>query len=107
MKYENPPSNYDDQRTMLLTNSIIVWRFRDAPEFLKKLSDNGGDEDWLALVPESYRDKDGFLSYINWVESSGFDTCCEPQEIPLLKNHWVPAKEGDPVGRTVFIGSHA
>lgn len=29
---------------------ITVWHFHHAPEELKKLSDNGGDEDWLVLV---------------------------------------------------------
>ncbi|GIV03692.1 MAG: hypothetical protein KatS3mg015_2522 [Fimbriimonadales bacterium] len=30
---------------------ILVWRFADAPEELQRLSQHGGDEDWLAVVP--------------------------------------------------------
>ena len=31
---------------------ILVWRFNDAPIEYQELSTNGGDEDWLALVPK-------------------------------------------------------
>lgn len=30
---------------------IELYRWDDAPDILKKLSNHGGDEDWLALVP--------------------------------------------------------
>jgi hypothetical protein len=30
----------------------LVWRFRDAPGELAALSDHGGDEDWVILMPE-------------------------------------------------------
>lgn len=30
---------------------ILVWQFGDAPEWLQKLCDQGGDEQWVALVP--------------------------------------------------------
>lgn len=33
---------------------IQIWEFHDAPEKLKSLSTNGGDEDWLALIPKGY-----------------------------------------------------
>lgn len=31
---------------------ILVWRFYDAPEEYRALSGHGGDEDWLAFVPD-------------------------------------------------------
>jgi hypothetical protein len=30
---------------------IKMWRFEDAPQELQELSTNGGDEDWLFLLP--------------------------------------------------------
>lgn len=30
---------------------INVWRFDDAPAAYKKLSDHGGDEDWVVFIP--------------------------------------------------------
>lgn len=46
---------------------ITVWRFCEAPEELRKLSTNGGDEDWLAVLPPTMAS-----DYIPWIESSGF-----------------------------------
>jgi len=48
-------------------NHIRVWRFQDAPEELKELSNHGGDEDWLALIPPKLKD-----AYIPWIESGSF-----------------------------------
>ena len=33
---------------------ITVWRFDDAPSHYRALSEHGGDEDWLAFVPEGF-----------------------------------------------------
>ncbi len=68
---------------------IMVWRFKDAPEVLRKLSTSGGHEDWLALVPECMRGE-----YISWLEGLPFGIC-DIQRAKL------------PDGRTVFIGTHA
>lgn len=32
-------------------NHIRIWRWEDSPEELKALSNHGGDEDWVALIP--------------------------------------------------------
>jgi hypothetical protein len=68
-------------------NAIVVWRFHDAPAELKALSTNGGDEDWLALVPADYN------SYIPWLENSSFGVCA--------------IDSYDYEGMKVFIGCHA
>lgn len=70
-------------------NAIIVWRFCEAPEPLQNLSENGGDEDWLALVPPTMKD-----DWIGWLESPSFG-CSAVDEFNL----------GD--GSAVKIGSHA
>ena len=72
---------------------IKVWRFENAPEEYKKLSTNGGDEDWLAFVPSEYVDPNG-CNWISWLEGNSFDTCSEPQQIKVT-------------GGTIWIGSHA
>lgn len=33
---------------------VILWKFRDAPTEYRLLSENGGDEDWLMLVPSDF-----------------------------------------------------
>lgn len=65
---------------------IKVWAFDEAPKKYQKLSNNGGDEDWVAFVPDLYNDR-----WICWLEHLG---CCSTEE------HAV-------VGGTIVIGSHA
>lgn len=67
-------------------HAILVWRWRDAPCTYKALSTHGGDEDWVAFVPESLRDV-----YIPWLERLGV---CD------LSEHEV-------YGGIVYIGAHA
>lgn len=71
--------------------AIQVWRFADAPQALRDLSEHGGDEDWLALIPSELA-----ASWIPWLESgmgSGFGN---DVSVHLL-----------PDGSVVRIGAHA
>lgn len=52
---------------MITPNHVRIWRFKDAPEELKQLSDNGGGEDWLALIPPKLTDE-----FILWLECPYF-----------------------------------
>lgn len=70
------------------SNEILLWRFQSAPECLRLLSESGGDEDWLALVPR------GVVAPLNWDD---YDT-------PGLGITEVHPFEG---GQTVYIWSHA
>lgn len=65
---------------------IKVWAFSEAPKKYKKLSKNGGDEDWVAFVPHLYNDQ-----WICWLEHLG---CCCTEEHPVA-------------GGTIVIGCHA
>lgn len=67
----------------------IVWRFEDAPDDLKKLSDNGGDEDWLAEFRCKSRG-----AVPRWIESMG--RC----NLDILDHPTRP-------GWSVAIGSHS
>lgn len=70
-------------------NYIKIYRFEDAPEELKMLSTNGGDEDWIVIIPPSLQDE-----YISWFEtgtSFGFGRV----EVHMLEN-----------GNKVLIGCH-
>ena len=77
---------------MITPNHIRVWRFQDAPEELRMLSQHGGDEDWLALIPPKLSDE-----YIPWMDSGSTFGCCDvsEQEHPELP------------GYKVRIGAHA
>ena len=69
----------------------LVWKFEEAPENLRYLSTNGGDEDWLVELPS------GWESYgtPSWIEA--LDTCRRPNCYPHpTKKDWV-----------VYIGAHA
>lgn len=70
---------------------IYLWVFEDAPPELKKLSENGGDEDWLMYVPERLEED---YRVMGLVESQAFDKGCAPEE------HEVD-------GGFVYIGSHS
>jgi hypothetical protein len=50
-------------------NFIKVWRWEDAPLEFKDLSPHGGNEDWVAFVPDSIgKDSDGRIIRIPWLE---------------------------------------
>ena len=44
---------------------ILVWRFYDAPEEYAALSVNGGDEDWLAFVPDAAAGEDERAEWVD------------------------------------------
>ena len=64
---------------------IKVWRYKDAPPALQGLSQAGGDEDWLALVPDS------------------MDHCY----FPWLVGRYVKVNRYLVAGAVVYIGCHA
>jgi len=70
-------------------NYIKIYKFNDDPEELKKLSINGGDEDWIAIIPPSLRDE-----YISWFEE-GTSFGYSHVEEHMLEN-----------GNKVLIGCH-
>ena len=70
-------------------NYIKVYRFEDAPEELRILSTNGGDEDWIAIVPPSLQD-----DYFPWLEEGSLFGCCSVDE------YWLD-------GNKILIGCHA
>ena len=71
---------------------IRVWEFHEAPELFRRMSTNGGGEEWLALIPPG-----GDVP--EWMESEcgyhrGAFAVCD-NEIHRLAN-----------GATIVIGSH-
>lgn len=70
---------------------IIIWRFYDAPQELRDLSTNGGDEDWIAVLPPAYTKE-----WILWMdEGTAFGRC----RVDVFPH---PSKEG----YEVRIGCH-
>lgn len=69
---------------------IHVWPFEDAPKRFQRLSRNGGDEDWIAVVPADYTGP-----FIGWAEEGTPFGWCDVQRFDLRD------------GRTVYIGSHS
>ena len=67
--------------------AIIVWAFGDAPDAYREMSNNGGDEDWIALLPPNFE----WTPF--WLEK--LDTCMSPQEYLIAD------------GYKIIIGSHA
>lgn len=70
---------------------IRVYRFSDAPADLRALSNNGGDEDWLAIVPADYEER----HYISWLQEGSPFGVCTIERHELLD------------GSAVYIGCHA
>jgi len=73
----------------LAPNVICVWEFYKAPPALRELSQHGGDEDWLAWVPNGNDDMQPM-----WTEANAFG-CAGVDDATL----------GD--GSRVYIGAHA
>jgi hypothetical protein len=71
------------------TNAIVVWKFSDAPEMFRNLSEHGGDEDWLAFVPSPLAQ-----DWIGWMETGTPFGCCEVSRHPVS-------------GGEVRIGAHS
>jgi hypothetical protein len=69
---------------------IKVWQFYDAPKKYRDLSQHGGDEDWIAVVPKALAE-----SYIGWLQSGTSFGCCDVDAHTL------------PDGSVVYIGAHA
>lgn len=69
-------------------HAILVWEFDDAPERFRRLSEHGGDEDWVALIPPD-------SNYITWAEEGTAFGVCRVSEHDV--GH----------GWTVRIGAHA
>jgi len=70
------------------TNAYMVWPFRDAPTFLQALSVNGGDEDWVVLIPLGLGDP-----LPAWIEFT--DSMRDPIRYTLTTGH------------VVYIGAHS
>ena len=68
-----------------LKRAIITWRFEDAPKEFQDLSTNGGDEDWVILIPAelTYTEEVG-SRYYGWeYVFERFDSCDEPDRFIL------------------------
>lgn len=73
---------------------IIVYPWKHAPDALRALSTNGGDEDWVALVPAGLVQEYDERGWPMWLEHPAFGVCD------------VDRYEIDD-GQVVVIGSHA
>lgn len=73
---------------------VLIWQYDEAPQELQ-VSENGGDEDYLALVPPGKTESD-FL----FLDTNSFG-CCGVDEYPGSKAG--PEYEG----YTIYIGCHA
>jgi hypothetical protein len=70
-------------------NLLRVWSFYDAPAALRDLSEHGGDEDWVLLIPPQYS------RYVSWAEGGQRFGPCDVSEHQL------------PNGWEVRIGAHS
>jgi len=73
--------------------TIMVWRFEDAPVVYQDLSPHGGDEDWVAFIPQGFIKKHG--DYVSW---------CDPENGPFGVCH---ISEHQVTNGIVRIGAHA
>jgi hypothetical protein len=72
-----------------IDKAIIVWRWEDAPDEYRNLSEHGGDEDYVAFIPLALEGH-----WIGWLEEGQSFGCCSVSEHRL--------RDG-----TVKIGAHA
>lgn len=55
----------------MIDKAILIWKFEDAPKEYQELSENGGDEDWIAFVPKYLEDE-----YIGFLDGGTPFGCC-------------------------------
>lgn len=60
-----------------MKDPITIYKFEDVPKGLQSLSTNGGDEDWLAIVPKHLTKK-----WIPWLEEGTTFACCTVETHP-------------------------
>lgn len=75
-------------------NTILVWRWEDAPQEYRDLSTHGGDEDWVVFIPRSVLDAVGEDVWWAW---SWLRAMSPPQR----------PERHDVRGGAVFIEAHA
>lgn len=68
--------------------AMLIWKWWDAPGELRALSPHGGDEDYVAVLPED-------MEQPSWMETGSSFGCCDVSEHRLDD------------GRGVYIGAHA
>lgn len=77
---------------------ITIYRFQDAPKQLQALNTNGGDEDWLAIIPTHFKNQ-----WIGWLkEGSSFGPCRVQTH-----DHPEPPRTKQKKGYQVRIGCHS
>jgi hypothetical protein len=79
---------------------IKIWRFYEAPEKYRKLSTNGGDEDWIAFVPFEMAEEDLVESFFGRPNFGG--QVRNPFGVSDIDKHCIPDEHA-----YVFIGCHA
>lgn len=72
-----------------LKEPIKIWHFKDAPKKYRKLSTNGGDEDYLAFIPEHYKNE-----YFPFLEEGTNFGCFSVDKVEVN-------------GGIILIGSHS
>ena len=75
-----------------MKRAILVWPFDRAPVKYKNLSTSGGDEDWVAFIPDGAMKPDGYTP--TWMDEGGPFGWCSVKHYPVK-------------GGRVVIGSHA
>lgn len=71
-----------------LGSGMIIWPFNEAPKVYQEMSQSGGDEDWVALIPPNFNK--GYLPF--WLES--LDSGRNPEHYKIAE------------GYEIIIGSH-
>lgn len=72
--------------------AIQVWAWDDAPDEFRALSPHGGDEDWVAFIPQPVYDSHG--GNFPWCESGSRFGVCD-------------VSEHEVTGGVVRIGAHS
>jgi hypothetical protein len=68
---------------------IQIWAWDDAPDEYRALSTHGGDEDWVAFLPDEWGDE-----YPSWMDEGTRFAVCDLYRYKV-ENGWI------------YIGAHA
>ena len=78
-----------DENITFNTDAILVWPGDSIPQWILNIIDDHSDIDWVAFIPDKYRDK-----WFGWMDSGASFGCCD-------------VKKYEAIGGYIAVGHHA
>ena len=84
MKQSEELNSQETADAVLIRRAVLIWKFKDAPKDLRLLSNNGGDEDWIAHFPPEWTASDIKNSFPRMSGINGSVSICKHPTIGVV-----------------------